>query len=1509
MINVYKMKHKLLILFCAILMISCRKQSETSFQEKATYSPPDTISLNLQEGYIINKITGDSIMHVFNSFTDTVLTGKPIHIRGKVFANDSFPLPQTRLVEPENTIVIPAHDILVQPVSPRAIIEEETLARFNPENDTCACTLIGAFGDTIPYLTPTVLHGDTASWMPPRLVRAGKPAVRENARYNIQFLDQEQGLTSPEILCLFQDHRGYMWMSTANGFTQYDGTYFRHFNDEDMTMLRYGFIIFEDSQERLWLSTAAGIICTDGQTYTTFKAADGELYRNEVRSALEDRHGNIWFGSRDQVIMKYTPANESTPATITHLKLKIIPDEKKIMAMCEDLNGHLWFGTDGDGLFRYDGKSFTHFTTAAGLPDNNITCLLADEQGQIWIGSTSGLSRYKTIEKGKKGEIFHLSTKDGLSNNKITSLATDDEGSLWISSWGGGINKLTFKDNRAETPHYVSSFTEDDGLSNNLVKQIIIDTAGSVWAATADGGFNIINPKSFNHLFNIKGFTDLRFRSVFEDHKGQLWFGSESEGLNVMLRPPSIGAPTIIKQYGILPGNSLPNNWAMLEDENQHLWFGSPSGVFRMDNTDTDKKKITHYGWWHEFSNGFITAMQFDSKDNLWIATYGSGLIMFPAGLNHTVHYSEYFGFTCDYLYDLVIDQDDVIWIATDQNGLCKLEPSADGLEALMTNYSEREGLPSNYLQEIELDPASNIWLGTIWSGAVKFSKTEKGQQGEFIRYGTPQGLLPGRISSMKYVMDESFGNHVWMANEDGLNLIEDEGPSQHRIISYGKHEGLKSQSFNIRCAYKDHEDHMWWGTSKGLERLDLRNLTVSADTPKPVLRQIDINEQTYNFHKLPDSLRSFIGFDSLARFESYPHHPVLSYRMNHLTFHFSAQDWNAPYKVKYSFKMDESENWSQPSAEPFAEYRNVSSGTHTFQVKAFGESQIWSDPLEYTFTIRPPWWYSWWAIVMYSCFGGFVLYRTYRFQLNRKLEMAEKQRLVELDQIKNRLYTNITHEFRTPLTLIHGPVTQALSKNTGLEQKDIQSIHRQSERLQQLINQMLQLQKLEAGMLKPHYAYGEIIQVLRYLFGSFETWAKDKNISMLFSSSLQEVYMDFDHEKLTQIVSNLVSNGIKHTPRGGKVAIVITTSPPADFLLINVSDTGTGISEEDIPYIFDRFYQSKRASTGGTGIGLALVKNLTDLLGGQISVESKLDSGSTFKLSLPIVKHARKSAEPIPAFEVNIQETHDEEINFITPEHIVPGKPIVLIVEDHPEVLQYVASCLSNNYTILSAMDGNEGLRLAYERIPDLIISDVMMPGKDGFELCNILKGDIQTSHIPIILLTGRGDHEAMMEGIEQGADAYIIKPFDPEELQLRVKKLLELREKLNQYYRKHATTETPELSSQSSPRENQFLQSIRAFVEEHLNDSRFNMDMLCHHMAMSHPQLHRKITALTGESTGKFVRSVRLAKAMDLLRHSDLTISEIAYETGFSEPGYFTKVFSKEFSKTPSEYRAGDS
>lgn len=451
----------------------------------------------------------------------------------------------------------------------------------------------------------------------------------------------------------------------------------------------------------------------------------------------------------------------------------------------------------------------------------------------------------------------------------------------------------------------------------------------------------------------------------------------------------------------------------------------------------------------------------------------------------------------------------------------------------------------------------------------------------------------------------------------------------------------------------------------------------------------------------------------------------------------------------------------------------------------------------------------------------------------------------------------------------------------------------------------MLDLQKIEAGKMQINYVCGDVVSFPRYLYESFEQTAGEKELVLEFVSVEPEIWMDYDEEKLTQIVVNLLANAIRHTSPGGKVSLHLDRGDQPDALVLEVRDNGVGISKDELPFIFDRFYQSSRAAQGGTGIGLSLAKNLVELLKGKITVESQPGQGTVFRLTLPISEKGPKANQQLKSGNTFLFPSLDDEARFADPAGINSDSPVILITEDHPQVLKFICACLAKDFTIVTAKDGEEGIQKAFEIIPDLIISDIMMPGKNGFELCAAIKNNILTSHIPVILLTGRGDQAALMEGIAHGADAYVVKPFEPAELNLRITKLLELRDSLSEHYKKIASSENGALAPTISIVENEFILKIRSFIEEHINDSQFNMNSLTRHMGMSHPQLHRKMIALTGESTGKFVRSVRMSKAIELLKNSDLNVSEIAYEVGFSEPGYFTKVFTKEYNVTPTEFR----
>ena len=537
-----------------------------------------------------------------------------------------------------------------------------------------------------------------------------------------------------------------------------------------------------------------------------------------------------------------------------------------------------------------------------------------------------------------------------------------------------------------------------------------------------------------------------------------------------------------------------------------------------------------------------------------------------------------------------------------------------------------------------------------------------------------------------------------------------------------------------------------------------------------------------------------------------------------------------------------------------------------------------------------------------------------------KKVSFEMAQKLKELNVQKNKLYTNITHEFRTPLTVILGMANRLRSyikqRDTAQQDEAIDMIERNGKMLLNLINEMLDLSKLESGVMKLNLVQRDIIAFLRYVNESFQSYAVSKDIHLSFLTSLESFNMDFDVDKLQQILSNLLSNAIKFTPKDGKISALVKVAKVdgAETLIIKVKDSGIGITPENLPHVFDRFYQVDDATTrkqGGSGIGLALTKELVKLKGGVIEVKSEMGQGTEFTVQLPVTKKAEKvAAEEIlnPAESLNVPfESQAKESNgsksFIPQENL----PLLLIIEDNPDVVHYLKSCLKDIYKLEIAYDGEQGIEKAIETIPDIIISDVMMPKKDGFEVCETLKTDERTNHIPIILLTAKITATDRLTGLERGADAYLAKPFHREELLIRLKKLIELRQQLQQKYTKGGLfwSSKDSKANDSAPHEDTFLNKINRLIEENISDEDFGIVQLCRAMAMSRSQIHRKIKGLTSLSTSIYIRTIRLYKAKYLLQTTDSNISEIAYEVGFKDPNYFTHVFVEEFDIPPSATR----
>ena len=632
-------------------------------------------------------------------------------------------------------------------------------------------------------------------------------------------------------------------------------------------------------------------------------------------------------------------------------------------------------------------------------------------------------------------------------------------------------------------------------------------------------------------------------------------------------------------------------------------------------------------------------------------------------------------------------------------------------------------------------------------------------------------------------------------------------------------------------------------------------------------------------------------------------------------------------------------EDWIYCLTDNYANYTSVPPGKYNFRVKGSNNDGYWNEVgASVVITILPPPWKTWWAYTLYVIIIVWILYTIFRYYLKRQkllykleLEHIESEKLKELDKMKSRFFANISHEFRTPLTLILGPVQKLKEKLKDKEsEEDLNIMHRNARRLQNLINQLSSLSKFESGQMKLQVKERNIVSLLKGYAQSFESLAKQKEIKLVFNSSEENIPIYVDQDKLEKILFNLLSNAFKFTASGGRIQVFVTPDYPPSRgeihpqgrrgVKIKVSDTGCGIPSEKLNYIFDRFYQAGETyekNHEGSGIGMALTKELVVLHHGSISVESEINQGTVFTIHLPVGKDHLKAEEIIkdndlllpesPKEVVFIDDSVEDDANINFDNALIDnGKPLVLIVEDNTDLRSYIRSYLIDNYQIIEAIDGEIGLQKAVTKIPDLIISDVMMPRMDGIELCKNIKTDERTSHIPVILLTAKASMEDKLEGLQTGADDFLTKPFDPDELSVRIKNLIEQRKKLQQVFTKNLNSLVQLKDSNVTSMDKKFMKKVVAVIEKNLVDANFSTEQFSQEVAMSRMQLHRKLKALTSQSPGDFIRSIRLNRAAELLKKKTGNIAEVAYGVGFSNPSYFSECFKKQFGKLPSEFKA---
>ncbi|MBU1370273.1 MAG: response regulator [Bacteroidetes bacterium] len=1377
---------------------------------------------------------------------------------------------------------------------------------------------------------------------------------------SMENFNTDQGLALSSILCGFKDHAGKLWFGTfGNGVSKFDGKTFTNFSSAHGLPHNLINSITEDRQGNIWFSTFGGLSKYDGVSFKNFTTADG-LPDNDVLQSLEDRQGTLWAATAKGLCRSVSLDKSTSPE-----KFILIHEEHGFIgnytrAIIEDQKGSIWVITDR-GIMKYDpwaepaGKiTFTDYSKQCGLEGLFINCIAEDGDGMIWFGTDEGVFRFDPEKADtENAATVNFTMTDGLVSDKITSIVEDSEGTLWFGS-KAGVSSL--KKDEA----FFLNFTSNQGLANNSIICITEDASGSIWFGTSGGGLSRLDGLSTLEYKQQQGLLRKAVFSIAEDSAGNMWFGVQDGGITKLERDTLNPNNDSFIQFSTTQGLTSHNVLTMLFDKNGHLWYGSGNGL-----NHYNEKSITTYKTDQGMVNNNVVSLMEDSRGNVWLGTYEKGLNRFDG--HSFVQYTTAQGLVHNTVWDMHEDETGTVWLAT-RGGLSRY----DGKRFI--NFTKAQGLPDNKLSIVTQDRFGNLLIGS-WGGGVSIIRKSKlealkktnfteADRDLFQNFNTTNGLANDVVYG---ILEDEAGN-ILIGTSKGLTVLKGGLAAEGKKIAsagieyYNQKTGYPIKDIsNNYSMHIDSHGFVWLGTGDKLVRFDYKEVRKSSSALFPEIQEIRINNEKISWQSLKrarsttesslassanvpayvlDELLVFgrtlsnserdtmsfkfsaIHFDDVKPFSAIPENLVLPFSFNTISFDFVAVETSRPFLVRYQYFLEGyDEQWNVATEKSTVDYRNLPQGNYTFKVKAKSPDGIWSEPISYRFRVLPPWWLTWWAFLLYVLAFLLIISGIRRYELNRirlrnqlKLEKVTTDSLRNLDQMKSQFYANISHEFRTPLTLILGQIENVMSSAIDSKEKGkLQVANRNARRLLKLINELLDLSKLEAGGMELYAENNNMVSFLKNLFFSFESMAAQKKIRLSFESEADDITVLFDTDKMEKVFYNLLSNAFKFTPENGAIKIGIGIAN-AHLIEIKVQDTGCGIPKDKLENIFDRFYQVDDSNTReheGTGIGLALAKELVLLHKGKIRVNSKLNAGTQFIVTLP---YAYTGQNKSPVSETRSQEINSEGLDDglhtknsldkpIEPTQQLEGaKKIVLIVEDNKDVRAYIREQIEGEYHAFEAIEGEQGLSLAQEIVPDLIITDVMMPKMDGYQFCNAIRLNEKTSHIPIIMLTARGGLEDKIEGLDAGVDAYLTKPFSAKELMATVKNLLHQRMQLKKRFSKSLNIKPSEVSVVSA--DQVFLEKVIQTIASNFGDEQFSVELLAEHVNMSVTQLNRKLNALIDQPPGQMIRSFRLQRAADLLKQKAGSVSEISYQVGFNDNAYFSRAFKKQFGCSPSEF-----
>jgi signal transduction histidine kinase/ligand-binding sensor domain-containing protein/AraC-like DNA-binding protein len=1300
-------------------------------------------------------------------------------------------------------------------------------------------------------------------------------------------LNDQDGLPFREVKSLYQDRIGYIWLATIRGVSRYDGSQFKSVALPPNQSLNTIEILGEDSEGLLWISTDTkwdvhGVVLIDTRSLKwisfeeKFGAGPNTPKFLNTHKAVQGADGTLYFTDREHNLIAYhhktgfkkTPVNYSR-----HLNVFHYADGNNLWAYESDLGGvygdtTVFLQVNLNGTIHHI-QEHEGFSKAGGyfFEEDTFWYYIRREHAEgYFVKNTPGF---------KPQRLTHAQLN--IQHSKL-----DFKGYLYFNPIQNTPAILALK---YENPYV---FVPNQGIVMDLWdhfpvmradkvigdRGIVKDQTGRFWLG-GDFGLYILDIQK-------SPFTKLLYQPLKQfKNKGISCRGIGRMGDTLVVTTEEAGV-------WLFPGNSnspvrfhwskqMPEPWTycFFESKDKRFQFiGSLTGVWVRDCRDGSSRFVENPP---HFMGGPKSML--DLGNNRFLAGSGRGLGYYNAQTHKFEFFNQYNEFKDvekATINQLLMDSNGAIWACTNE-GLYTID-RANGITAYFGNKGdESHFLPSNDFKYLYIDPKDIFWLATD-RGMIRWDRSNDSHR----LFTTVDGLPNDNLYA---VYPDAYG-YLWISSDNGIIQCD---PATNRFRGFQEKDGVSHREFNRLSHFVAEDGTMYFGGLNGVTAFhprDFKEWKKADDAPLVVAAY---NQFKGSSNKLEDQTAELLQSNQIVM---RPDDRFFSIQVALLNYPFSG-------KKRYAYRIKGIEkNWNEQTDNTIRLSR-LPYGNYTLEIKGQETDGHWSEKeLHIAMKVVKPLYLQSWFLVLLALLLSAVVYSIYRFTLNRKLALQEAQKLREIDHMKSELFANISHEFRTPLTVIQG-----ISGNIEGHEKEKTLIQRNVDNLLTLVGQVLDLSKLEAGKLQLHPEQSDVIQYIRYLIESFYSRAQDKDIRLVFDSDVERLSMDFDPLRFQQVIYNLVSNALKYTPSGGQIIVRTKAVHEAgkESLSILVKDSGIGIPEQKLPQIFERFYQVDGSHTRmgeGTGIGLAFSKQLIELMGGTIRVSSKEGVGSSFELSIPITRNAKVMQDSkLPEFPAYTSDAKAQD-EFTPHADTDPTKPILLIIEDNRDVAAYIHSCVESGYQVHIAFDGEAGKQMAFELIPDIIISDVMMPRLDGIELTRLLKTDPRTSHIPLILLTAKAGIEDRLKGLEVGADAYLLKPFIKDELLMRMQNMIELRAQIQSRHKDFKPENHP-LETMSV--DELFLFKLHKYVEELLSNSYLDAQALGKHMHLGQAQLYRKVKALTGKTPALFIRSLRLAKAKELLQSGRHNVSEVAYEVGFSDPNYFSRCFSQEFGVSP--------